>query len=260
MSTKSKHSNKILLFFVSFIAATILALIIVPPMINLNNLKPKIEEVILTKTGVPTKIHGNINFSLMGSAAIVAHNVSVPNGVISSIEFGIPFFDIFNLNNAKISGDIHVKGASLYIEKITPFDIDNKIIVDNSKIQFLDKEYKIIHADFTKNNIDAFVRTDQHKYEIKSVNNEFVVLNKNNNLRLTGELNKKGTASGHISIIAQDINRWFEFQTPKITGRFPITADFMWDGEYGIVFYNISANGVSGSIEYKNDGHKIIKL
>ena len=177
MPTKSKHSNKKLLFFLSFIAIFALALAIVPPIITLNNLKPKIEEVILAKTGVPAKIYGDINFSLMGSTSIVAHNLSVPNGVISSVEFKIPFFDIFNLKNAKISGDIYVKDASLYIERITPFNINNKIIVDNSKIQFLNKEYKIIHADFTKTETTAFVRTDQHKYEIKAINNEFVIKN-----------------------------------------------------------------------------------
>ena len=260
MPTKSKHTNKFLLVLLSFFGLLALAVIIVPPMVHINNLKPKIEEVILAKTGIQTKIHGNINFSLMGNAAIVAHNVSVPNGVISSIEFGIPLFDMFNIKNANISGDILVKDASLYIEKIVPFETNNNIIVKNSKIKFLNKEYNIIHADISRNNVNAFVRTDQHKYEIKYTNNDFVVQNKNNNLRLTGKLNKDGTATGNISIVAQDVNKWFEFQKPKITGQFPITADFLWDGEYGIMFDNISANGVQGSIEYKNDGYKIIKL
>ena len=260
MTTQQRKTNKTLLFLLSFITIFVLALVIVPPMITLNNLKPKIEEVILSKTGVSTKIHGNINFSLMGSTSIVAHNLSVPNGVISSVEFKIPFFDMFNLKNATISGDIYVNGASLYVEKITPFDIDNKIIVDNSKIHFLNKEYKIIHADFSKNDINAVIRTDQHKYEIKTINNEFIIKNKNNDLVLNGKLLKDGTAHAHISIVAQDINRWFEFKTPRITGQFPITADVYWDGGYGIKFDNISAQNVHGSIEFKDDGYKIIKL
>lgn len=260
MSAKQKHTNRFLLFLLSFITIFVLALIIVPPMITLNSMKPKIEEIILNKTGVSTKIHGNINFSLMGSASIVAHNVSVPNGVISSVEFKIPFFDIFNLQNADISGDIYVKGASLDVERIKPFYTDSKIIVDNSKIYFLNKEYKIIHADLAKNDITAFVRTDQHKYEIKSVNNEFIIKNKNNDLVLNGKLLKDGTVHAHISIVAQDINKWFEFETPRITGKFPVTADVYWDGKYGIKFDNISAQDIHGSIEYKDDGYKIIKL
>ena len=260
MSTKQKHTNRFLLFLLSFITIFILAIIIVPPMVTLNSIKPKIEATILAKTGIQTKIHGNVNFSLMGSTSIIAHNISIPNGVISSIEFKVPFFDIFNLHKANISGNIYVNGASLYVEKIAPFDIDSKIIVNNSKIHFLNKEYKIIHADFSKNDITAFVRTDQHKYEIKSTDNDFVIKNKNNNLLLSGKLLKDGTAHARISIIAQDINRWFEFKTPKITGHFPITADVYWDGGYGIKFDNISAKDVHGSIEFKDDGYKIVRL
>ena len=260
MATKQKHLNKILVFLLSVIAIFWLGLIIIPTQITINKLKPKIEEAILTQTGINAKIHGNVNFSLMGHTAIVAHNISVPNGVISSIEFGIPFFDIFDIKNANISGDIHVKGASLYIEKIVPFKINNKIIVDNSSIKFLNKEYKIVHADMSKDKTEAFVRTDQHKYEIKTNGNNFVIKNKNNDLNLTGELFNDGTAKGHIDIIAQNINRWFEFEIPRITGQFPIQADVYWDGEYGIKFDNISANGVTGSVEFQNDGYKIIKL
>ena len=261
MSTKIKYINKILVFVLSFITILGLAVIVVPPMISLNsNVKTKIEEAILNQTGIQAKIHGSINFSLLGKTTIVAHDVSVPNGIISSVGFTFPFFDIFDLKNADISGDIYVDGASLHIDKIVPFNINKNIIVEDSKINFLNKEYKIIHADISKDKLDAFVRTDQHKYEIKSENNKFVIKNKNNDLLLTGELFKNGTAKGHISIIAQNVNRWFEFETPRIEGRFPITADISWNGGYGIKFDNIVAQGVRGSIEYKDDGYKIIKL
>ncbi len=261
MSIKSKlKQNRILLFLLSIIALLGLSIIVIPPIITLNNLKPKIENVILTQTGIKAKIHGNINFSLMGQATIVAHNISVPNGVISSVEFAIPFFDIFNIKNADINGDIYVKGASLHIEKIVPFNINKKIIVSDSKFKFLNKEYKLIHADMSKHNVEAFIRTDQHKYEIKSTGNKFVIKNKNNDLKLTGELLSNGTAYGTIDITAQNINRWFEFERPKISGHFPITADVYWDGGYGIKFDNIIAQNVRGSIEYKDDGYKIIKL
>lgn len=260
MAIKIKRTHKILIFVLSFIALLGLSIVVVPPMITLNGMKPKIEEIILNQTGVPAKIHGNINFSLMGKATIVAHNISVPNGVISSVEFTFPFFDIFNIKNANISKDIYVNGASLYVKKIVPFDIDNNIIVNNSNIKFLNKEYKIIHADISKSKIDAFVRTDQHKYEIKSVNNHFVIKNKNNDLILNGELLKDGTAKGHISIIAQNINKWFEFKKPRIEGHFPITADVSWDGGYGVKFDNLSAQDVHGSVEFTDNGYKIVKL
>lgn len=260
MSTKSKYTNRILISLLAFVTFIVLAIIVVPTQITLNSLKPKIENAIFTQTGIQAKIHGNVHFSLMGKAAIVAHNVSVPNGVISSIEFGFPLVDIFNIEKADIYGDIQVNGASLYIEKIVPFEINKKIIVNDSDIKFLNKEYKIIHAELSKDTTEAFVRTDQHKYEIQSTGNNFVIKNKNNDLNLTGKLFKDGTARGKISIIAQNVNRWFEFEKPRINGQFPITADVFWDGNYGIKFDNISANGVYGSIELKDDGYRIIKL
>lgn len=252
--------RKITLIILSIIATLGLAVIIVPPMISINFLKPKIENVILSETGINAKIHGNINFGLIGKTTIIAHNISVPNGVISSIEFSVPFFDIFNINKANINGDIFVNGASVAVEKIVPFDTNKKITITNSKFKFLNKEYDIIRADLSKNTVDAFVRTDQHKYEIKSIDNHFVIKNKNNDLILNGELFDNGTARARISITAQNVNRWFEFQKPRISGQFPITADLIWDGQYGIKFSNISADGVYGDIELKNDGYKIINL
>ena len=113
-------------------------------MVNLNFLKPKIENMILSKTGIPAKIHGNINFTLLGGTTIVAHTLTVPNGSVASCKFTIPFLDIFKLKNTNMSKDISISGASLFIEKITPFEINDTITVHNSNIQFLNK-YGIMH-------------------------------------------------------------------------------------------------------------------
>ena len=260
MSNEHTSNHGFLWFIASFVAVLALAIIFVPPMINLNSLKPKIENIIFSQTGISAQIHGNVNFSMLGKTHLVAHNISVPNGIVSSAEFAIPFFDIFNMENANISGDISIKGASLFIEKLVPFNIKNTIIVHDSKVKFLNKEYNIINAKLSKSDVDAIVRTDQHKYEIKSVNNVFTIKNKNNDLKLTGKLFNNGTASGHIEIIAQNINRWFEFDKPRINGRFLVSADFSWDGNYGVKFYDIYANGVTGAIEFRNDGYRIVNL
>jgi hypothetical protein len=260
MPHKQKNKFKILFYPASILALFIMAIIIVPPMIHLNFLKPKIENIILSKTGEQVKINGDITISLLGKATIVAHDISVPNGVVSSCEFTVPLFDIFNIKNAQISDDIIVNKASLLITKIVPFETNAKIIVKDSKIQFLNKEYKIINANLSKNTVNAVVRTDQHKYDISAKDGFFVIKNKNNNLKMSGELFKDGTATANINIIAQDVNRWFEFEKPRITGKFPISAELKWNGSYGIDFYNISANGVSGSMQFQEDGYKIINL
>ena len=161
MSIKSKiKRNRLLFLLLSIVAIFVISIIVIPPMITLNNLKGKIENIILTQTGIPAKIHGNVNFSLMGRTMIIAHNISIPNGVVSSVEFDFPLLDIFNIKNADINGDIYVNGASLHVEKIIPLNINKNIVVNDSKVKFLNKEYQIIRADMSKNTVDAFVRTD----------------------------------------------------------------------------------------------------
>lgn len=260
MSKKNVSKYRFIWLIAFIFTAISLAIVVIPPLVNLNFLKPKIENIILTQTGIPAKINGNINFSLLGHATIVANDINIPNGTVDYCKFTIPFFDIFNLKNANVSGDISVSGASVFVENIVPFNTNNTIKIHDSNVKFLNKDYHIINADFLKNTINAVVRTDQHKYEIKYNNHSFIVKNKNNDLYLSGELFDDGTAIAHIEITAQNINRWFEFDKPKITGQFPISADLFWDGEYGIKFTNISVNGITGSVDLQDDGYKIVKL
>jgi len=257
---KPRYKRRIIWGAISILGALALAILVVPPMIHLNNLKPTIEDVILKQTGIPAKIHGNINFSMLGRTTIVAHNISIPNGVISSCEITVPWHSIFNLKNAGISGDITIKGASLLVDKIVPFNLNTNVILKNSTIKFLNKDYDIASANLSKSKVDAIVQTDQHRYKIISLNNNFTITNKNNELTLVGTLYDNGTAKAYIHITPENVNRWFEFEKPKISGQFPITADMKWDGGYGIEFSNISANGVIGSAVLKDDGYKIIKL
>ena len=255
-----KYKSRILWIALAAVGILLFSFLVIPPMIRLDSLKPKIEEVILTQTGIPATIHGHVNISLLGYATIVAHDISVPNGVISSCEFAIPLYKIFNIKTANISVDINIRGASLVIDKIVPFDMNTNIKIKDSTIQFLNKEYSINYANLSKTFVTANLATDQHRYQITSIDNEFIIKNKNNELTLTGKLHDNGTATAHINITAQNINRWFEFEKPKITGHFPITANIKWDGGYGVDFYDISADGVTGSVNFKNDGHRIVKL
>ena len=260
MSIKPRYKRRILWSLISIIGITCVGIFVVPPMVTLNYLKPKIEKAILKETGIPARINGDIHFSLLGKATIVAHDISLEKGFVSSCEFSVPFMSVFDIENANISGDIYVNGASLSVEKILPFSMNTNLIVKNSKIKFLNKTYEIINANLSKKSVSAIVRTNQHKYEIQSEDNNFTIRNKNNDLNLTGTLFNDGGATAHISIIAQNVNRWFEFETPRINGKFPITADMYWNGNYGIEFTNINANGVSGEAILQEDGYKKIKL
>ena len=260
MASTNSSNHKIISFFGLIFGIAILAVVIIPPMVSLNYLKPKIENIIFSKTGVPAKINGDINFSLIGPAVIIAHDITVPNGIISSCKFTIPFWDIFDLKNANVFGDIYVTGASLVIDKIIPFNRENTITVRDSTIKFLNKEYNIVNAKLSKGDVNAIVRTDQHKYEVKSRNNLFIIKNRNNDLSISGELFDDGSATAHIDIVAQNINKWFQFEYPKITTQFPVSADIFWDGKYGVKFTNIQANRMTGSITLHEDGRTIVKL
>ena len=260
MASKNSFKSKFVWFCIFIMAILVLTVIIVPPMINLNFLKPKIENIILNQTGTSAQINGNINFTLLGKTTIIARDIVIPNGTVASCKFTIPFWDIFDLKNAHMSSDISVSGASLFITRLNQFNTRNTITVHNSNIRFLNKEYTIIDGTLSRHDINAIVRTNQHKYDVKSHNNMFTIKNKNNDLNISGKLFKDGTATAHIEINAKDINRWFEFEKPQINGQFPITADLFWDGSYGVRFTNISANGITGSIDIKNNGYKIVKL
>lgn len=260
MRLKPRYKRRILWTIIAIVAIALFAMIIVPPMVNLNSLKPKIQEFITKQTGIPAQIHGNVNFSLLGQTTIIAHNISIPNGVISSCEFSVPLHSIFNISTADISDKITINDADISVDKITPFELDTNITIKNSKIRFLNKEYDIISANLSPARVDAIIKTNQHRYRITSIKSKFDIKNKENNLSISGTLFPNGTAIAHITIDAQDINKWFEFEKPKITARFPITADISWDGGYGIEFSNIIANGLTGKIALHPDGYRIIQL
>jgi len=260
MRFKPRHKRRIMWSVISVIGAIFFAIIIVPPMIHINSLKTKIENIIFKETGIPAQIHGNINFSLLGKTTIVAHDIALPNGVVSSCEFSVPLRSIFDMKNADISTNMIISGADLLIEKIVPFDMNTNIVLRNSNIKFLNKNYHIVWADLSKEKSHINMRTDQHSYKITTVGNKFEVKNKNNELSISGTLAQDGSANAHMDITAQNINQWFEFEKPKINGRFPITSDVKWNGKYGFEFSDISANGVNGSIILQDDGYKIIKL
>ncbi|MCQ2562183.1 MAG: hypothetical protein MJ158_01010 [Alphaproteobacteria bacterium] len=229
-------------------------------MINLNSLATKIEDTIFAQTGVKAKINGGINFSLLGKATIVAHDISIANGHIDSCEFTIPVFSIFDVKQANISGDIIVNKANIKIQKLSQFNIKNNIHIQDSVVNFLNKDYAIVTATVSNNDFYCITRTNQHKYEINMRNNDFVVINNNNKLKIIGHLSEDGSARGSLEIIAENINKWFEFDTPKITGKFPITTNFEWNGNYDIKFNNISTDNVKGNIYLNENGSRFIQL
>lgn len=260
MALKSRTKRKIIWLTAIAAAIAAIALIAIPPMINLNSFRPDLEQAIIRQTGVDAKIRGNVRFSLMGRATIVAHDIDIPNGTIDSVTFAIPLHSIFNIKNAKIDGNISIRGGDIHIDKLEPVAYKNNISVSNINIDFMGKNYRIVSGRVSPDRFIGTVRTNDHKYDIDFNKDVFVIKNNNNNLEISGRLYPNGAARGFISIYTHNINAWFEFDEPKIKNPVQLNMNFEWDGEYGFKFTNIHANNYTGNITLYPSGARDINL
>ncbi len=260
MSTK--HHNKHTFFWIILIiiAVTMALLLLAPVFMNLNSVRPRLETAIATQTGMDVEINGDVTFGIVGKTTILAHDVTTPFGNISEISVQIPFRDLFDIQNATLTGTMSISGAMIKIDSLAPFMKNYNITVKDSVINFLDKDYQIINGIFNNGIFNGFIRTGQHKYDIEFHNDRFVITNKNVDLRIVGELYPTGGAFGTLAIDTDKINSWFEFSEPKINKRVKLFTDFVWDGEYGFKFEHLVANNVHGDIELNPNGWRKIDL
>lgn len=256
MKIKPRHKRRLFWSIVAMIGIIIIGLVCIPPLINLNKLRPVLEAKLYEQTGVVTKINGDINFSLLGSTTILAHNIEIPTGKIGSISFSVPLKQIFNLKNATLNKNIGVHDANIKITDLFPYAVSHDIHIYNANIDFLNHDYRIIRGTLSANKFSGQVRTGQHKYDITFDDGEFVILNSNDNLHIRGTLFPDGGAAGEMSIATNDINKWFEFENPKINEPVRLNMKFNWDGEYGFDFTDIFANNYFGSITLSPNGFR----
>ncbi|MDE6570637.1 MAG: hypothetical protein K2L95_00245 [Alphaproteobacteria bacterium] len=260
MALKPRTKRRIFLSIASLVGAVAIAVVMVPPMITLNRMAPRIERAIAEQTGMPAQIRGKINFSLLGGATIVAHDITIPDGTVNAALIRIPLYSLFDLDNAPLTGDIIVYGARITATKLVALDFAHKITVHNSVVEFLGKDYEIIQGDVAGGTFRGTVRTNQHKYDINFAGDEFVIKNHTNNLLITGQLFSDGSAHGHLSMQTDDINTWFEFTEPQIHRTVKLSMNFDWDGGYGFVFSDIRGDTFTGHIELFPDGRRNIQM
>ena len=148
MALKPRYKRRIIWSVVTIVAAAIVALVIIPPMITLDGMRGKIEHAIETQTGITAQITGNVHFSLLGRATIVAHDVVIPNGHIDAVMFSVPLTHIFNLADAQLSNRIIVGGATLEISSLDAPDFAHVVDIYDSNIIFSGKNYEIQRAKF----------------------------------------------------------------------------------------------------------------
>lgn len=260
MALKPRYKRRIFWTTISLAAALAVGLVFIPPMITMNGLKPKIEQAILDQTGISASINGDVHFSLLGRATIVAHNVAIEGGEIGAAMFAVPLAYIFDLENAPLTGDIAIYNANLTATHITPPEIGHDVEIHNSNVQFKGKNYEIIQATLADGQLNGIVRTQNHKYEIEFVGDVFHIKNQDNKLDASGQLYANGTTRGHMSLETDDINRWFGFSQPRIDRTIRLTTNYEWDGNAGLKFSDIQADTFSGDIELMPNGEKNIRL
>ncbi|MBD5400456.1 hypothetical protein HDR61_01770 [bacterium] len=260
MALKPRTFRKIFIGVCAMIAIIATAIITIPPMFTLNKLKPEIQAAITAQTGVPAQINGDVHFSLIGATTIVARDITIPDGHIGAASFRVPLGALFDLSRARLDGRIGIYDANVSIARLTPANGKYDIELHNCNVTFLGKEYKIITGTMNNNEFHAIVRTNQHKYDITLNGDAFYVTNKNNNLVITGNLTENGGARGTMSLHAIDVNKMFEFDEPKIPDSLALDMKFDWDGEYGVLFSDITAPNFSGNIDIAPDGARSIEI
>lgn len=260
MPLKPRYKRRIAWTLVGVVAAAFVALIFVPPAITLNYMKPQLASIVYEQTGVAADFDGEINFSLLGRATVVARDITVPFGTIHSAMFSVPWLSVFNRNNIKLTGPISLYGAHFTISNLDAINFNTKIILYNSVVRFHSHDYEIIRGELDHGRFTGTVRTAQHKYDVTFEDDGFVIHNQNNRLEIVGQLYSDGSARGQMSLITDDVNRWFEFSEPEINGTVDLTMNFEWDGNIGFDFTDINANNMSGNIKLYPDGRRDIDL
>lgn len=260
MALKPRYKRRIFWSLIIFVCVLIMGIVLVPPMITLNHLKPKIEQTITEQTGVNAKINGDINFSLLGKAMIVAHDITVKHGSIDAMMFSIPFTSIFNIDDAKLNGTVSVYNATLSINNLIPQNFNTQIKIYNSYINFRDRKFEIINATITEGHLIGVIRTKNHKYDIDFENDEFYVRNQNDKLEISGRLFADGGVRGTISMETANINDWFGFAEPRIDKTVNIVMQFDWDGHRNWFFRNIEMGNITGNISLLSNGKKFVQL
>lgn len=223
-------------------------------------MKPQIEQAIAEQTGIKATINGDVHFSLLGRTTIVAHKIDVPHGEIGALMFSVPITSIFNLDNARLTGDIAVYNANFTITSLIPQNFGHPIEIRNSLVKFRDKYVEIINATMNNGQLVGVIRTQNHKYDIDFEKDHFYIHNQNDKFNLSGQLYTDGSARGKISMETENINRWFGFAYPKIEKTIKLDMNFEWDGNNAWNFTNINTGDITGNIEILADGTKNIQL
>ncbi|MDR1207573.1 MAG: AsmA family protein [Rickettsiales bacterium] len=264
---KARTKRKLFYFGIGAVLAAMLAVICVPPLINFDRLKPQIESAVRNQTGINIDIRGHVRLSLLGRATLTATQVAIAeyDGFADSVSFYIPFRSLDDINTASINSTIIIDGARLNLSSLSaPAGVQSRIIFRNGSVVFAGKTYDHIDGVFKNGIFNGVVRTQEHKYTLESDGDNFRITNPNIKLDIVGQLASDDdgniSAYGEMALESDDINKWFEFDVPKIKGRVKFKSDFLW-GDGIFLFSNIKGElddgDFAGGIEFGRGRKKI---
>jgi hypothetical protein len=249
---KSKQKYRIFWTGAAALAVLAMSYLIIPPLIPLSSLRADLESALSTAAGRPVKIDGDIRLSLLGYPMLAADKVRVEGANIASVRFRVSWPGIFDLKNADIVSGVKVQGLEMDVKTLAIPRFGRKIMISDSVLRYGGREYEVVDGAITDEKISARVRTESHKYDLIVAAGAFVITNLNEALRVEGNLASDDLgnleARGTLSIESRDINKWFEFPNPKISGKTKASMDFYWNEKGEFDFSNIK--GTNGKASF----------
>ena len=252
---KSKVRYRI--FWTGACALAVLAMsyLVIPPLIPMGGLKSDLAVALSNAAGVSARIEGDIKLSLLGYPMLAASRVRLGDAYAESVRFRISWDGVFDLKNARIISAVKISGYKSEIQTLAVPNFGRKVLIEDSTVRYGGKDYEIIGGTIDSGTLSARVRTDRHKYNLELSAGDFVITNPNEGLVVRGKImsDDSGTISarGNLSVESGDVNKWFEFKYPKISGKTKVSMNFDWDGKGTFDFSDI--NGTNGRSSF--DGH-----
>ncbi len=251
-----KNWHKRVLFWSTVTAVSLagIATVFVPPLINFDFLKPRLETAILNNAGLHATIGGNVRLSLLGNPKVIANQVAISeyNGVVDSAVFRIPWKEVFAPQT--FGTTIELVNADLELSDLSTPAFSNRLIFNNSSVLFMGKKYSDINGVLQNGTFVGTVRTDDHKYSIGAVGGNFRITNPEIKLEMIGQLfsdsDENTGANGTLSIETDKINQWFGFTVPKFTDVVSANMKFKWFGD-DLEFYDII--GETGASKFRGE-------
>lgn len=257
---KPRYKRRIFWLFCLFLTISLLCIITVPPLLNLNHLKGKLETIIFNNTGKKVEIKGNINFSLLGKITLVANSVVFDNGNIDWIRFGIPFLNIFNPSVAKISNRIIIDGGFIKSSSIVPKDYYfDRLDVKNFFVEYRNKKFLIETGTVLKNSFIGNININNIIYNANITNNEFSINDFNNGISIYGNLYKDGSIKGKI-LSKINLKNVFNIENIELPNLNNFKSEFYWNGDNSLRIYNIKSDELSGDVLFQSGILKDINL